>query len=599
MDLDTQEDDQPFMEDLLDLVKDIGTEAMDLVTQEDYQPFMVLSDEEENHVEPHAEIDTFVPAPPSPKIKIPELSTKLNDLLVNDLYEEVGDIKKYVKDLETEVPGDLKVLPKKLEEFQSSVPTLTSKVAALENIKLDIPTGLSLDMLATAIETTSQKAGDTSVPLAGQAGTHPGEGKPEQRTNITETTTIIPLITTTTTLIIPAPLPFQSPFTSSPPNTTPQPDGEQVRDKGKTLLSHEEVVEEESKSDSDVKNSLSGSLAESLKHKPLKKFTYINENGETFQMTEEETKNQKGIKKAVKADVAKSKIKKGKQDLIDLLGLDVVEKMYKDKLELDISKPLDGQDHIIKLNFLAKKKRKNADDLHDYFKSTRRNRIILRNEFKGKKCTPIKSLIFPDSFSDGKNAIVDQIRRRNKWNNDDYVCKVFIFKMDVKTAFLNGELDEEVYINQPQGFIMSSNENKVCIPIKSLYGLKQAPKQCNFDESGKGVIIYLYVDDMLIFSTDMTKEFLSSRFSMKDIGDADVILAAGKEAEWLKNLIFVIPLWSKPIAPIHIRCDSAATLAKAYSQMYNGRSKHLGVRHSMILELITNGVIPIEFVRSQ
>ncbi|GJV91907.1 hypothetical protein Tco_1539720 [Tanacetum coccineum] len=77
------------------------------------------------------------------------------------------------------------------------------------------------------------------------------------------------------------------------------------------------------------------------------------------------------------------------------------------------------------------------------------------------------------------------------------------------------------------------------------------------------------------------------------------LLAAGKEAEWLKNLLLEIPLWSRPIAPISICCDSNATLAKAYSQMNNGKSRHLGVRHSMIRELITNGVISIEFVRSQ
>ncbi|GJR12471.1 hypothetical protein Tco_0795123 [Tanacetum coccineum] len=43
------------------------------------------------------------------------------------------------------------------------------------------------------------------------------------------------------------------------------------------------------------------------------------------------------------------------------------------------------------------------------------------------------------------------------------------------------------------------------------------------------------------------------------------LAAAGKEAEWLKNLLLKIPLWSKPITPISIRCDSVATLAKAYS----------------------------------
>ncbi|GJZ52046.1 hypothetical protein Tco_0606561 [Tanacetum coccineum] len=77
------------------------------------------------------------------------------------------------------------------------------------------------------------------------------------------------------------------------------------------------------------------------------------------------------------------------------------------------------------------------------------------------------------------------------------------------------------------------------------------------------------------------------------------LAAAGKEAEWLKNFLLEIPLWSKPIIPISIRCNSAATLAKAYNQMYNGKSRHLGVRHNMIRELITNEVTSIEFVRSQ
>jgi hypothetical protein len=98
--------------------------------------------------------------------------------------------------------------------------------------------------------------------------------------------------------------------------------------------------------------------------------------------------------------------------------------------------------------------------------------------------------------------------------------------MDIKTTFLNEELEEVIYMTQPDGFVVKGHEDKVCKFYKYLYGLKQAPKQWHENleftltstgfsvneadqcvyyclVGGQGVILCLYVDDILIFGTNL------------------------------------------------------------------------------------------------
>ena len=139
-----------------------------------------------------------------------------------------------------------------------------------------------------------------------------------------------------------------------------------------------------------------------------------------------------------------------------------------------------------------------------------------------------------------------------------------IWKMDVKTAFLNGNLTEEVYMTQPEGFTFGSGK-KVCKLQRSIYGLKQASRSCNirFDETikefgfsqnldepcvykktnGSAIIfLVLYVDDILLIGNDVSvlqsvKIWLSKNFSMKDLGEATYILGIKIYRDRTKRLL--------------------------------------------------------------
>ncbi|KAJ9545459.1 hypothetical protein OSB04_025166 [Centaurea solstitialis] len=117
-----------------------------------------------------------------------------------------------------------------------------------------------------------------------------------------------------------------------------------------------------------------------------------------------------------------------------------------------------------------------------------------------------------------------------------------IWQMDVKTTFLNGKLTEDVYMQQPEGFVDPKNPNKVCKLLKSIYGLKQASRSWNlhFDDefepcvytkfSGSIVtFLVLYLNDILLIGNDIptlqsVKAWLRKCFQMKDLGEAAYIL---------------------------------------------------------------------------
>nr|GEX97436.1 hypothetical protein [Tanacetum cinerariifolium] len=143
-----------------------------------------------------------------------------------------------------------------------------------------------------------------------------------------------------------------------------------------------------------------------------------------------------------------------------------------------------------------------------------------------------------------------------------------ILKMDVKNAFLNGYLSEEVYMEQPESFVNPKYPNRVCKLKCSIYGLKQASRQWNkrFDDeikkfgftqnrdepcvylkaSGSNItFLILYVDDILIMGNHIpmlqdVKSYPGRCFAMKDLGEAAYILEIKIYRDRLRRLRFVL-----------------------------------------------------------
>ena len=146
--------------------------------------------------------------------------------------------------------------------------------------------------------------------------------------------------------------------------------------------------------------------------------------------------------------------------------------------------------------------------------------------------------------------------------------KLCLHQMDVSTAFLHGELSEEVYLKQPEGFVEPGKENLVCHLKHSIYGLKQSPrcwnhaldsrlKEMGFEQTSSDPCLYVhadseremfvvavYVDDIL----HQVKEELSKKFDMKDLGPLHHFLGVTVIQDQLSESIWIgQPMYTEKI----------------------------------------------------
>ena len=155
---------------------------------------------------------------------------------------------------------------------------------------------------------------------------------------------------------------------------------------------------------------------------------------------------------------------------------------------------------------------------------------------------------------------------------------MLIHQMDVVTAFLNGKLDEEIYMEQPEGYVIAGKENLVCKLKKSLYGLKQSPRcwysalreyleSMEFKQSeadpcvyirtvGTMTVIAVYVDDLILTTVtakemQKVKESLAVQFKMTDMGKlhyclgVSIVQDENRKCVWLHQKQYVQTMLEK------------------------------------------------------
>ncbi|GKD06467.1 retrovirus-related pol polyprotein from transposon TNT 1-94 [Tanacetum coccineum] len=205
-----------------------------------------------------------------------------------------------------------------------------------------------------------------------------------------------------------------------------------------------------------------------------------------------------------------------------------------------------------------------------------------------------------------------------------------IYQMDVKIDFLNGELKEEVYVSQPEGFVDQDNPSHVYKLKKALYGLKQAPRAwydmlSSFlisQQFSKGAInptlftrhagndillakptkkhlqavkrIFRYLNrtiNMGLWYSKDTDMSLTAYADADHAGCQDTRRSTSGSAQFLD--------YGFKFNKIPLYCDNKSVIALCCNNVQHSRAKHIDIRYHFIKEQVENGIVELYFVRTE
>ena len=102
---------------------------------------------------------------------------------------------------------------------------------------------------------------------------------------------------------------------------------------------------------------------------------------------------------------------------------------------------------------------------------------------------------------------------------------------------------------------------------------------------GNGAICWKSKKQTIIANSKMETELIA-------------LTLASEETNWLRDLLYEIPLWEKPIPPILIHCDSTAAIGKVKNSYYNGKSRPIRRKHSTMRSYLSGGIITMDYIKS-